>query len=463
MLTVVAFLVALGLLIAVHEYGHYRMAVACGVKVLRFSIGFGKTVVQWRRPGSPTEFAIGLLPLGGYVRMLDEREGPVAPEERHRAFNNRPLRQRAAIVAAGPAANLLLAVLLYACVNWYGVQEPAPVLAAPVAGSVAARTGSLQGGERVLRAGFADGDLQDVRSFEGLHWLLTRGALDNRDVRIEYLPPGAPADAAPREVVLPLHAIDVREADASLLRTVGLVGPWTRPVIGGLVEGGAAQAAGLREGDVVRRIGAQEIADGQQLREAIRASVQTGPGGAAPAARPQVWEVERGGRALTLTVAPALETERGAPVGRIGAYVGAPPAMTTVRYGPFEGLWAGAERTWEVSVLTLRMMGRMVIGEASIKNISGPLTIADYAGKSVRMGIVQYLTFLALISVSLGVLNLLPLPVLDGGHLMYYLWEGLTGRGVSDAWMERLQRGGVAVLLLMMSVAFFNDITRIFG
>jgi regulator of sigma E protease len=463
MLTAIAFLVALGLLIAVHEYGHYRMAVACGVKVLRFSIGFGKTVIRWRRPGSPTEFAIGLLPLGGYVKMLDEREGPVDPEERHRAFNNRPLRQRAAIVAAGPAANLLLAVLLYTVVSWSGVQEPEPLLAAPVPGSIAAQTGHLQGGERVLRAGFVEEDLQEVRSFETLHWLLTRGALDNRDVRIDYLPAGAPTNAAARSVVLHLAGLDVRNADAALLRTVGLIAPWTRPVIGNIVPGGAAESAGLREGDLVLDIDGKKISDGQALREAIRANVKSQNITAAPAAHTQSWRIERSGHVLSLSVTPRLEDERGLLVGRIGAYVGAPPAMTTVRHGPIDGLREGAARTWEVSILTLRMMGRMVIGEASLKNISGPLTIADYAGKSARLGFVQYLTFLALISVSLGVLNLLPLPVLDGGHLMYYLWEALTGKGVSDAWMERLQRGGIAVLLLMMSVAFFNDVTRIFG
>ncbi|MBC7471006.1 MAG: RIP metalloprotease RseP, partial [Ramlibacter sp.] len=166
---------------------------------------------------------------------------------------------------------------------------------------------------------------------------------------------------------------------------------------------------------------------------------------------------------LELPVAPQVARDGAASVGRINAYVGAPPAFVTVRHGPLDGLWKGFERTWEVSVLTLRMMGRMVIGQASLKNLSGPLTIADYAGKSASLGLTQYLVFLALISVSLGVLNLLPLPVLDGGHLMYYLWEGVTGKSVSDAWMERLQRGGVAVLLVMMSIALFNDVTRLFG
>lgn len=453
MLTVVAFIVALGLLIAVHEYGHYRVAVACGVKVLRFSVGFGKTIFRWQPKGSPTEFVIGAFPLGGYVKMLDEREGPVAPQERHLAFNNKSLRARAAVVAAGPAANLLLAVLLYSAVNWYGVQEPAPVLASPVAGSVAQAAG-LRGGETVLRAGFTDDTLSDTRSFADLRWLLTRGALDGRDVRIEV---ATSANGAARELVLPLSSIDAREADAALFRKVGILGPWTQPALGEVMAGGAAERAGLRQGDVVLAIGSLAIVDGVQLREAIRASVQGGN------SAPQPWRVERAGQVLVMQVTPEVRTEGGVTVGRVGAYVGAPPAFVSVRHGVIEGLRNGIVRTWEVSILTLRMMGRMVIGEASLKNLSGPLTIADYAGKSASMGITQYLIFLALISVSLGVLNLLPLPVLDGGHLMYYLWEAVTGKGVSDAWMERLQRGGVAVLLVMMSIALFNDVTRLFG
>ena len=462
MLTLVAFIVALGILIAVHEYGHYRVAVACGIKVLKFSIGFGKPVYTWRLKGKPTEFAIGMLPLGGYVKMLDEREAPVDASERHLAFNTQPLRSRAAVVAAGPIANLLLAILLYTIVNWSGIQEPRAILASPVAGSIAERAG-LRGEELVQRASFEGDTPDEVRSFEDLRWLLTQGALNGRDVRM-VVSSGSTSNSAPtREVLLPLSQINAAEADATLFRKIGILGPWTRPVLGEIMTGGAAANAGLKAGDVINRIGEVAVVDGQQLRESIRGSSNATDAANASASGPQTWQISRNGQAMTLQVTPDMQDENGVKVSKIGAYVGSPPEFVTVRYGVFEGLWEGTVRTWEVSALTLKMMGKMVIGEASLKNLSGPLTIADYAGKSASLGWTPYLLFLALISVSLGVLNLLPLPVLDGGHLMYYLWEAVTGRSVSDAWMDKLQRGGVAVLLLMMSVALFNDVTRLFG
>lgn len=454
MLTLVAFVLALGLLIAVHEYGHYRMAVACGVKVLRFSVGFGRSLLRWQPRGSETEFVLGVFPLGGYVRMLDEREAPVAEHERHRAFNTQPLRARALIVAAGPVANLLLAVFLYAVVNWSGVQLPAALLGSPVAGSVAERAG-VQAGERVVRAGFDSDALQTVHSFEDVRWWLTRGALERRDVRLALS--GSGAGAQERELTLPLAELEARDADAALLRQIGIVAPFSRAVIGEVMDGGAAQRAGLRPDDLVLQVGQEAVGDGARLRELIRTSVRDD--------EPMVatWRIARAGQLLELPVSPDVVDEGARKVGRIGAFVGSAPEMVTVRHGLVQGVWLGVVRTWDVSVLTLRMMGRMLIGDASLKNLSGPLSIADYAGRSASMGLTQYLTFLALISVSLGVLNLLPLPVLDGGHLMYYLWEGLTGRRISDAWLAWLQRGGIAILVLMMSIAMFNDLARILG
>ena len=452
-ITVLAFILTLGVLITIHEYGHYRVAVACGVKVLRFSIGFGR--VLWRRQATPdaTEFVLCALPLGGYVKMLDEREAPVAPDQLSAAFNRKPLLQRTAIVAAGPAANLLLAVLLYAAAHWIGVDEPKAVMSTPVAASLAERAG-LRSGDWA-REWSSDGvEWHELRSMTDLRWEVTQAVL--RGERLHLMVTDRDGRAR-RDIVLPLDTLESNEIDAKQMQRIGLGVPFSEPVLGAVVPGGPADKAGLRAGDRVLAIDAAPVADGWSLRELIMASGRDGN------ARAMHWRVERAGATFDLTVTPKIVQDNGKSIGRVELVPGQPPALVTVRYGVFEGLSQAVTQTWQMSALTVKMLGKMVIGQASLKNLSGPLTIADYAGQSARLGIAYYLGFLAVVSIGLGVLNLLPLPVLDGGHLMYYLFEGVTGRPVSELWLDRLQRGGVAIMLMMMSLALYNDVARLLG
>ncbi|MDQ6680287.1 MAG: RIP metalloprotease RseP [Pseudomonadota bacterium] len=451
--TILAFALTLGVLIVIHEYGHYRVAVACGVKVLRFSVGFGR--VLWRRQATPDsiEFVVCALPLGGYVRMLDEREGTVAAADLGRAFNRKPLAQRAAIVAAGPAANLLLAVLLYAASFWIGVDEPKAVLGPPAAASLAERAG-LHAGDWA-QAYSTDGiDWHDLRSLSELRWEVTQAVLRSEPLQLMVTDRDGRAQ---RRITLDLAALDTSDVDAKVMQRIGIGNAFSEPVLGDVRAGGPGAKAGLHAGDRVVRIDDIAIDDSSRIRQLIRASGSSGIG------RPMQWHVLRGTQPLQLTVTPAVVVENGARIGRIEVFPGQPPELVAVRYGAIDGLVKAATQTWDMSSLTVKMLGKMLIGQASLKNLSGPLTIADYAGQSVRLGLAYYLGFLAVVSVSLGVLNLLPLPVLDGGHLMYYLFEGVTGRPVSDLWLDRLQRGGVAIMLMMMSLALYNDMARLLG
>ena len=452
-MTLLAFLFALGVLITVHEWGHYRVAVACGVKVLTFSIGFGPPILRWksRRPhlGQDTEFCLSAIPLGGYVKMLDESEGDVAPQDVSMAFNRQPLWARAAIVSAGPLANLLLAVCLYAATFWLGQYETKAILASPVVGSVAEAAG-LRSGDTVLRMGTSLEDMQDVASIETLRWWLLQQ--DTEPVYLEVQSQGKQSSHVLS--FLPLHP-DALSKDNNPWQARGLTGAWSRAVLGEIHSGLPAQAAGLQRGDEVLRIDGRVVSDASALRSAVRASGQHH----APAV--QVWDISRAGQLFQFEVVPEQAVEGTQHIGRIGAQVGEAPTKVWVQYGVVDGVQKAFTQTWDVIVMTYDMLGRLLTGQASLDNLSGPLVMADYAGRSAGIGLGAYLSYLALVSVSLGVFNLLPLPMLDGGHLLYYLYEACTGHPPSPNWLFVMQRLGLALLLALMVFSLFNDVVRL--
>lgn len=458
-MSVLAFLLGLGLLITVHEWGHYRVAVACGVKVLTFSIGFGKPLLRWKSrrpyPGQDTEFIISLIPLGGYVKMLDASEGALTPADAQMALDRQPLWARAAIVSAGPIANLLLALVLYAATFWLGQYETRALLATPVAGSAADLAG-LKSGDLVLRAGVSDASMQDIGSMEQLRWWLMQQDQAATGLVLDVRPIGR-ATSHRVSLALPLSELEGTSNAVTGLSDLGLVGTWSRAVLGELQPNSAAQQAGLQRGDEVLRIDGRVIDDAVALRSTVRAS------GRLQAQIPeQLWDVQRAGQGvLHIAVTPDRVSEGAEFVGRIGAQVGEPPQKIWMQYGLLDGLLRAADRTWEVSRLTLNMIGRLITGRASLDNLSGPLSMADYAGRTASVGFAPYLAYLALLSVSLGVFNLLPLPVLDGGHLLYYLYEAFTGHPPSPRWLEILQSAGMAVLMALMAFSLFNDVVRL--
>ncbi|MFT0169574.1 RIP metalloprotease RseP [Paraburkholderia mimosarum] len=452
----IAFVVAIGVLVVVHEYGHYSVARLCGVKVLRFSIGFGRPLVRWVNKKSGTEWTISALPLGGYVKMLDERESDekIPAGDLPHAFNRQSVGKRIAIVAAGPIANFVLAVALFAVVYASGVTEQSAIVAAPPAQSAAARAG-FQGGETILSVSDANGsDTERVRSWSDLRWKLLASAFDQGRVVLS-----ARDGAGTYDFPLDLSQLTGKDLDDDFMAKLGLEAGGSTLKVAAVEAGSAAQHAGLQAGDQLRAIDGRPVDSATTFIAYVKAH----------AGKPVLLTVTRDDGArhtqqtLMLTVTPTLQrdAQTGDEVGRIGAALSAQAPSVDVRYGPLESVRLGAYRTWDIAVYSLRMFGRMVTGEASLKNLSGPVTIADYAGKSARLGPAAFLSFLALVSISLGVLNLLPIPVLDGGHLLYYLVEAVTGKAVSDRWQLVLQRAGLACIVALSAIALFNDLARL--
>jgi len=448
--TLVSFIVTVAVLVVIHELGHYFVARLSGVKILRFSVGFGRSLWSRRFGRDGTEWSLSAVPLGGYVKMLDEREGEVAPEDRPRAFNRQPVATRILIVLAGPFANFLLAMLLYWGLFMAGMPGMKPVVGDPPRDTPAAVAGLANGD--TIRA-IAD---EPAHTWTDVRWLLLKEAVKHAPTTIEI----EGANGSRTQRTLDLTVITKEDLDRDFLGKLGLrpFRPSAPAVLGRVMPGMAGERAGLQTGDRVVAVGDTPTPTWFDFTQQVSAN----PG------RELVLALERGGRRFELKATPDAVGEGEKRIGRLGVEAGEPlkreyeRMTTTVRYGPVESVGRAFHKVVDLSAFSLKMLGRMLVGDVSWKNLSGPITIADYAGQSVQLGWITYLGFLALVSVSLGVLNLLPIPLLDGGHLVYYFAEIVKGSPVSEKTMEIGQRLGLAVLLGLTFFAFYNDINRLF-
>ncbi|WP_022975357.1 RIP metalloprotease RseP [Nevskia ramosa] len=447
-----SFIVAIGVLVAFHEFGHFWVARRFGIKVLKFSIGFGKPL--WSRRGKDgVEYVLAMIPLGGYVKLLDEREADVviAPEDLPRAFNRQPVAKRIAVFAAGPAFNFILAIAFYWVLYMVGVPGMKPVIGAPPAGSLAATAG-LVGGDRIVAL-----DDQKIPTWSVLRAELLDRALSRGDTAFLV------AHANGREQTVNIDLGKARVDPVLLFEDLGL-NPFEPPipaVVGQVVAGEAADRAGLKIGDRIVDIDGKPVASFQDLRSQVSAR----PGQLAK------FGIERAGSAQQISVIIGTDTSHGEAIGRVGL---APQRMATegdlwqdlraeVRLGPLAAASAALHQTWQVSALTVRLLYRMVVGDVSVKNVSGPIQIAQAAGYSASAGIGAFLTFVALVSVSIGVFNLLPIPMLDGGQILFGVIEAVKGSPLSERVQAAGQQLGMTLLLMLMGLAFYNDVTSVIG
>jgi regulator of sigma E protease len=435
-------LVTLGLLVTFHEFGHYWVARRCGVKVLRFSIGFGRPL--WTRTGADgTEYVVAAIPLGGYVRMLDEREGEVPAAELHQAFNRKPVGQRIAIVAAGPLANIVFAVGAFWLMFVVGKPDFLPVVGEPA--GVAAEAG-LREGDRLVRVGD-----RPVSTWTDATIALVEAVLARRDVRLAVIA----ADGGERSVGLPLSRIDRALDEREAMQALGIRArsPVAPAVVGRALPGRPGARAGLQAGDRIVAVNERPVETFPQLYEAIQAEAARDP--------TLVLKVRRGGALLTIraTAEPGTAAD-GQPNFQLGL-AQADARDTVLRYGPLEALPAALRETWRMTSTTVAFLGHMALGRASLDNVAGPIGIAQTANTSASMGLAWFLSFLAIMSLSIGILNLLPIPILDGGHLLYYLIEVVKGSPVSERALVAGQYVGLALLAGLMGLAFYNDILRL--
>ncbi|WP_191485446.1 sigma E protease regulator RseP [Pseudomonas sp. FEN] len=444
---IVGTLVALGVLVTFHEFGHFWVARRCGVKVLRFSVGFGMPLLRWHdRRG--TEFVVAAIPLGGYVKMLDEREAEVPSHLLDQAFNRKSVRQRIAIVAAGPIANFLLAIVFFWGLAMLGSQQVRPVIGTVESGSLAEKAGLSSGQEIVAIDG------EPTTGWGAVNLQLVRRLGESGSLQLRVREPGSSADS-PRELALDHWLKGADEPDP--IKSLG-IRPWRPalpPVLAELDPKGPAQAAGLKTGDRLLALNDQPLSDWQQVVDWVRVRPDT----------KVVLRLERDGAQIDVPLTLASRGEGKAASGYLGAGVKAvdwPPEMVReVSYGPLAAIGEGARRTWTMSVLTLDSLKKMLFGELSVKNLSGPITIAKVAGASAQSGVAEFLNFLAYLSISLGVLNLLPIPVLDGGHLLFYLIEWARGRPLSDRVQGWGIQIGISLVVGVMLLALVNDLGRL--